>query len=139
MIIIRSVKQNPFNTSGCNLYLRTMKKVLLIFAFATFCSVARSQNNVSIKEVVNHVGKEVTLCDSVHSARSMESLSLLNLGGKFPKEVITVVVFKSDRDKFEKEPVTLFENKRICVTGKVTLYKEKLQIVVNDPKQIKLN
>ncbi|MDQ8003195.1 MAG: hypothetical protein REI64_00270 [Pedobacter sp.] len=116
-----------------------MKKILLTFVLLAFFIAAKSQTNVSIKEVVNHVGKEVTLCDSVYSARSMESLSLLNLGGKFPKEVITVVVFKSDRDKFEKEPVTLFENKRICVIGKVTLYKEKLQIVVNDPKQIKLN
>ncbi|MNK47397.1 hypothetical protein D3C87_662070 [compost metagenome] len=101
--------------------------------------IAKSQNTVSIKDVVNHVGKEVTLCDSVYSARSLESLSLLNLGGKFPKEVITVVVFKADKAKFEKDPVELFENKRICVTGKVTLYKEKLQIVVNDPKQLKTN
>lgn len=116
-----------------------MKKIFITLAFVVFCLVVKSQTNVSIKEVVNHVGKEITLCDSVYSARSLESLSLLNLGGKFPKEVIRVVVFKSDRDKFEKEPVTLFENKRICVTGKVTLYKEKLQIVVNDPKQIKLN
>jgi len=101
--------------------------------------VTKGQTIVSIKEVVNHVGKEVTLCDSVYSARSLESLSLLNLGAAFPKEVITVVVFKADKAKFAKDPVALFENKRICVTGKVTLYKEKLQIVVNDPKQIKAN
>lgn len=101
--------------------------------------MAKSQTTVSVKDVVNHVGKEVTLCDSVYSARSLENLSLLNLGGKFPKEVITVVVFKADKAKFEKDPVALFENKRICVTGKVTLYKEKLQIVVNDPKQLKEN
>lgn len=116
-----------------------MKKILLTLALLALFIAAKSQTNVAIKDIVNHVGKEVTLCDSVYSARSLDNLSLLNLGGKFPKEVITVVVFKADRDKFEKEPVTLFENKRICVTGKVTLYKEKLQIVVNDPKQIKLN
>ncbi len=101
--------------------------------------MAKSQTTVAIKDVVNHVGKEVTLCDSVYSARSLDNLSLLNLGGSFPKEVITIVVFKADRSKFEKDPVNLFENKRICVTGKVTLYKEKLQIVVNDPKQLKTN
>jgi len=87
--------------------------------------------------MVNYVGKEVTLCDSVYSARAMDNISLLNIGGKFPKEVITMVVFKSDRVKFKKEPVELYGNKRICVTGKVTLYKDKL--VVNDPKQVRVN
>lgn len=68
----------------------------------------------------------------------MENTSLLNIGGKFPNEVITMVVFKNDKPKFEREPVNLFEEKRICVTCKVTLYKGKLHIVVNDPKQVKL-
>lgn len=116
-----------------------MKKILLSLTLCSAFFIARSQNTVSIKDVVNHVGKEVTLCDSVYSARSLTNLSLLNLGGSFPKEVITVVVFKEDKAKFAKDPVDLFENKRICVTGTVTLYKEKLQIVVKEPKQLKTN
>lgn len=116
-----------------------MKKLIVALTLIMMVTLAKAQTSVSIKDVVNHVGKEVTLCDSVYSARSLESLSLLNLGGAFPKEVITVVVFKADKTKFAKDPVALFENKRICVTGTVTLYKEKLQIVVNDPKQIKVN
>lgn len=107
-----------------------------------FCGsaiVAKSQVKVSAKEVVNYVGKEVELCDSVYTSRTLENLSLLNLGGAFPKEIITVVVFKADRTKFEKDPVALFNEKKIAVVGTVTLYKEKLQIVVNDPKKIKLN
>lgn len=111
--------------------------ILIIILFIT--STAKSQTTVIAKEAVNYVGKTVTLCDSVYSARAMDNISLLNLGGKFPKEIITMVVFKSDRIKFQKEPVELYNNKRICITGKVTLYKDKLQIVVNDPKQIKLN
>ncbi|MFN0293116.1 hypothetical protein [Pedobacter helvus] len=116
-----------------------MKLFMLNIAFILGIACASAQTKVTIKEVVNYVGKEVTLCDSVYSARALDNLSLLNLGAKFPKEIITLVVFKADRAKFEKEPVELFENKRICVTGMVTLYKEKLQIVVNDPKQLKLN
>jgi len=116
-----------------------MKKLIVTLALGLSFMAAKSQTTVSIKEVVNHVGKEVILCDSVYSARSLDNLSLLNLGGKYPKEVITVVIFKADRSKFEKEPVEMFENKRICVTGKVTLFKDKLQLVVNDPKQIKTN
>lgn len=115
-----------------------MKKYLAILSFVFAFGFANGQTRVTAKEVVNYVGKEVTLCDSVYSARAMDNISLLNIGGRFPKEVITMVVFKSDRAKFKKEPVELYGNKRICVTGKVTLYKNKLQLIVNDPKQVKL-
>ncbi|WAC40911.1 hypothetical protein [Pedobacter sp. SL55] len=116
-----------------------MKKLIAVLMFCGSAIIAKSQVKVSAKEAVNYVGKEVQLCDSVYSSRSLENLSLLNLGGAFPKEVITVVVFKADRAKFEKDPVEMFNEKKICVVGTVTLYKEKLQIVVNDPKKIKLN
>lgn len=116
-----------------------MKLYILSLVFFLCVTQANGQTKVTIKEVVNYVGKDVTLCDSVYSARALDNISLLNIGGKFPKEVLTVVVFKADRSKFEKEPVELYQNKRICVTGKVALYKDKLQIVVNDPKQVKLN
>ena len=111
-----------------------MKAFVLGFGLLLGTVCLKAQTAVTIKEVVNYVGKEVTLCDSVYSARAMENISLLNLGGKFPKEVITLIIFKSNRAKFKKEPVELFGNKRICVTGKVTVYKDKLQIVVNGGK-----
>lgn len=116
-----------------------MKRVFfaVTFVLATFTIKAQTVININDKDVANYVGKEVTVCDSVYSARAMDNLSLMNLGGKFPKEIMTVVVFKADRDKFDEEPVNLFEHKRICVTGKLTMYKDKLQIVVTDPKQVK--
>ncbi|RZJ44845.1 MAG: hypothetical protein EOO19_11580 [Chryseobacterium sp.] len=83
-----------------------MKTCLSILIFILACGFAKSQTKVSAKEVVNYVGKEVTLCNSVYSARAMKNINLFNIGGKFPKEVITMVVFKSDRaKKVTKEPV----------------------------------
>lgn len=116
-----------------------MKKIFFAVAliFAAFTVKAQTVININDKDIASYVGKEVTVCDSVYSARAMDNLSLMNVGGKFPKEVMTIVVFKGDRDKFEEEPVNLFEHKRICVTGKLTMYKDKLQIVVTDPKQVK--
>ncbi len=116
-----------------------MKKVFfaVTFVLAAFTVKAQTVIDINDKDVASYVGKEVTVCDSVYSARAMDNLSLMNVGGKFPKEVMTIVVFKGDRDKFEEEPVKLFEHKRICVTGKLTMYKDKLQIVVTDPKQVK--
>jgi len=129
----------PLFYKGLKSYLCFMKAFVLSLALCLGFYTVNAQTTVTIKEVVNYVGKEVTLCDSVYSARAMDNISLLNLGGKFPKEVITLVIFKSDRAKFKKEPVELYNNKRICVTGKVTLFKDKLQIVVNEPKQLKVD
>ena len=116
-----------------------MKKFLFAVAISAFAFTTKAQTTVNIndKDIASYVGKEVTICDSVYSARAMDNLSLMNIGGKFPKEVMTIVVFKADRDKFEEEPVNLFEHKRVCVTGTLTVYKDKLQIVVTDPKQFK--
>ncbi|WAC39035.1 hypothetical protein [Pedobacter sp. SL55] len=70
-----------------------MKTYLSILILIVGLSQAKGQTKVTAKEVVNYVGKEVTLCDSVYSARAMENISLLNIGGKFPKEIITIAVF----------------------------------------------
>lgn len=113
--------------------------LMLNLAFILGFTCASAQIKVTIKEVVNHVGKEITLCDTVYSTRALDSLSLLNLRGKFPNEMLSVVVFKADRAKFEKEPVDLFKHKSIFVTRTIKIYKEKLRIVVIDPKQIRFN
>ena len=72
-----------------------MKKLLLLLFLAITITFAKAQTTVTIKEVVNYVGKVVTLCDSVYGAKAMGNISLLNLGGKFPKEIITVVILKA--------------------------------------------
>ncbi|WP_199121284.1 hypothetical protein [Pedobacter sp. ASV28] len=113
-----------------------MKKIFLMLAFSMLALMAKSQTTISIKEVANHLGKEVTICDSVYSSRALDNLTLLNIGGKYPKELLTVVVYKADRPKFAKEPAEVYANKRICITGKIQEYKGKLQIVVTEPKQL---
>lgn len=37
--------------------------------FILVCGCAKGQTIVNVNDVVNYVGKEVTLCDSVYSAR----------------------------------------------------------------------
>jgi len=58
-----------------------MKIYLSTLILIISLSQAKSQTKVTAKEVVNYVGKEVTLCYSVYSARAMENVSLLNSSG----------------------------------------------------------
>lgn len=113
-----------------------MKKFsLLIIAVFAFC-VAKSQTMVLAKDAGQYLGKTVTICDSVYSAKALDKLTLINLGAAFPKELITVVINKEDISKFTSEPLSMFLGNNICVTGVVSDFKGKKQIVVTDPKQI---
>ncbi len=57
------------------------------------------------------------------------------MGGKYPNNAFTVVVFKDAAAKFSYKLATL-EGKNICVTGGVKDYKGKPEIVVDNAKQI---
>ncbi len=41
-------------------------------------------------------------------------LTLINLGAEFPKQLLTVVIYKADLEKF-KEPEKLYLNKKVCI------------------------
>jgi len=113
-----------------------MKKLFLLSLLVSVGYLAKSQTLVLAKDAAQYVGKTVTICDSVYSVKALDKLSLINLGGAYPKELITVVINKEDQEKFPSEPSAMFMGNNICVTGVVSDFKGKKQIVVTDPKQI---
>lgn len=113
-----------------------MKKILLVTVLFFICYMAKSQTLILAKDAAQYVGKKVTVCDSVYGAKALEKLTLINIGGAYPKELLTIVVNKEDVAKFPSEPASKFLGNNICVTGIVSEFKGKFQIVVTEPKQI---
>jgi hypothetical protein len=114
-----------------------MKSFFLLF-FLVFAPIAHSQS-VSLDSVGNYIGKTVTICELVQSTfqtKSESKVSYINFGKPYPNHSFTVVIFKKDLENFDYDPVVFFKNKTICVTGEVSVYKDKPQIVVNSPKQL---
>jgi hypothetical protein len=117
--------------------------ILLLITLCTLSFNVKAQETtkeqptkISIKEAPQYLNKLVTICDSVYSTKALEKLTFLNFGGNFPNAPLTLVVFKSDEAKFPQEPATLYNHRRICVTGKLTEYKGKLQLVINGVGQV---
>ena len=115
--------------------------ILLIFAFL-FCasgSVAQ-QEYVNPIDAHKYIGMEKTVCGTVASAtyaiRSRGRPTFLNLDQPYPKQIFTVVIWGSDRNKFKNPPETSFKGKRICVTGIIESYRGKPEIVVRSSDQI---
>lgn len=115
-----------------------MKKLALVILLCTAFTFTKAQTTISIKDVSKHIGETVTICDSVYTTRALPNLTLINLGTEFPKQLLTVVIYKEDLAKFN-EPEKTYLNKKVCINGKLVLYNDKPQIVVNEPKQVVLN
>ena len=115
-------------------------KYLFLIAFISVATIAYSQKTIKLEDVGKHVGDSVKVCGKVYGIRYFEqsknSPTLINIGGAYPNQLLTVVIWGDVRNKFEKTPEELFRDKDVCVTGKIELYKGKEQVLVREKEQI---
>lgn len=97
----------------------------------------------TLADIQEHIGKEVSVEFVVASSRALDSgkFCFLNSQKSFThKENFTVAIDAKAIAKYAEtdidDPAEHFRGKTIRVRGKVTLHREKPQIVVSDPAQI---
>ena len=100
--------------------------------------VATFKNGILAAYAISNVGKNVTICEKVFNVRSTDKITQINIGGKFPNNPLTIVVFAKDYDKFKDSYFENLNNKNVCVKGKIELYKDKAQIIILEPSSITL-
>jgi DNA/RNA endonuclease YhcR with UshA esterase domain len=115
--------------------------VMLALCAARFA--AADEMLTPLAEIRQHVGKAVSVELVVASSRALESgkYCFLNSHKNFThKENFTVTIDAEAIAKFAKanidDPAERFLGKTIRVRGKVSLYRDKPQIIVSDPAQI---
>jgi len=101
---------------------------------------ALAQKKLTAAEAKDHVGETATVCGNVVSTRYAASTkgqpTFLNLDKPYPHQIFTAVIWGSNRSKFGRPEVN-YNEKRICVTGKISLFRGVPEVVVDDPRQIK--
>lgn len=114
-----------------------MKKftsLLIVFVLVSFLQMAFAQQTISPEESAKFIGQQKTVCGTVASAhfaaRSKGQSTFLNLDKPYPNQVFTVLIWGSDRGKFEKPPEALYSGKEICVRGMIQSYQGRPEIVV---------
>ncbi len=110
--------------------------MLLLALLCMAVSSAASQNKIPADAASSHTGEKVTVCDSVYGVKSLDKLTFINIGAAYPDAPLTLVIFAKDLPAFKASPAVLYNNKKICVTGKIELFKGKPQIVVTQPEEI---
>lgn len=103
-------------------------------------SVAGAQSNkITAREAKDHIGEVQTVCGKVASTHfapgSKGQPTFLNLDEPYPKEVFTILIWGSDRPKFGA-PETKYQDANVCVTGKITSYRGKPEVIATEPSQI---
>lgn len=116
-----------------------MKKIFFVFSIV-FTVHLHAQKTIKLEEASSHVGDSVHVCGKVYEVKFFKTAStsytFINLGAPYPRQLLSIVIAKDARAAFEKTPEELFENKSICVDGKIELYKGRPQIEVTDKKQV---
>jgi DNA/RNA endonuclease YhcR with UshA esterase domain len=99
--------------------------------------VASAQNTpiYSPGEAAKHVGETATVkgrVDGFH--QSGKGNMFLNIGGKYPNQAFTAFIPSSSAGQFSN--AQQYEGRTVSVSGKITLYKGKPEIIVTSPAQI---
>jgi hypothetical protein len=102
-------------------------------------SVALTASTLTPSEAGKHIGENATVCGTVvgvHTAiRSKGSPTFVNLDKPYPNQVFTILIWGSDLNRFSPAPSS-WNNKSVCATGEISLYRNVPEIVAHDANQI---
>jgi hypothetical protein len=118
-----------------------MKRKQIIFClFLSFFSVkAFSQTSITAADAAKHLNEKVMVCDKVFGGKFLSdaNITLIDVGGSHPNQLLTLVIKGDDRKKFTTPPEEAFKDKKVCITGQIVDFKGKPEIVITGPEQIK--
>jgi hypothetical protein len=118
--------------------MKTIKVSIFLF-ISFFYLKANGQTTIAAKDAAQHLNENVIVCDEIYGGVYLNEadITLLNVGGSHPNEVLTLVIKGDDRKKFKTPPEEAFKEKKVCITGQIVDYKGKPEIIITDPAQIK--
>src|SRR5437660_2176513 len=97
--------------------------------------VTAQSSNYTPQEAAKHVGETATITgavDGVH--QSSKGNIFLNMGGKYPNQAFTAWIPSASAGQFSNPQQ--YEGKTVAVSGKITLYRGKPEIIVTSPSQV---
>ncbi len=120
---------------------RLQSFVVLAFCLLAIPSLQAQTKKITAAEAKDHIGDRATVCGKVvstHYAKSSKGEpTFLNLDEPYPKEIFTILIWGSDREKFGT-PESEYKDLQICVTGKITSYRSRPEIVASERGQIEI-
>jgi DNA/RNA endonuclease YhcR with UshA esterase domain len=115
-----------------------MKPKLLLALLALTCAalaIAQAPPTYTAVEAARHVGETATVTDRVDGVhQSGKGNIFLNMSGKYPNQAFTAFIPSANAAQFSQPQQ--YEGRTVAVSGKITLYRGKPEIIVTSPSQI---
>jgi len=94
---------------------------------------------INVNDAASSIGQTVKVCSMVYGTKELKSgMTFINLGAAYPNSPLTLVIYGDDISNFKQNPSVYYDGKKICITGKVSDYKGKPQIVIHREDQIQV-
>jgi len=118
-----------------------MKNLLYTVIGVGLSVSAYGQALISAKDAGAHINEKVVINDKIFGGKhfTTSGITLLDVGGTHPKELLTLLIKADDRKKFTTAPEVAFKDKMVTIVGTVIDYKGKPEIIITDTTQIKVN
>jgi DNA/RNA endonuclease YhcR with UshA esterase domain len=115
-----------------------MRALILGLMLILAAAPAPAQTVVAPADAPKHLGETVTIEGTVGEVHidARSGVTFINMGGRFPNQACTGVIFKDDASKFPG--VDGLTGKVIDITGRVKDYKGRCEIILNDAGQLKV-
>jgi len=116
---------------------KVMKTKTLLTLFSVICagSIIAQTPSYTATEAAKHVGETAMVADRVDGVhQSGKGNIFLNMGGKYPNQAFTAFIPAASAGQFPQPQQ--YEGRTVAVSGKITLYHGKPEIVVNSSSQI---
>jgi len=99
-----------------------------------------AQTIIAAKDAGKHVGETVSITSTVLGGRLLapSNTIVLDLVDNNLRQELILVIPASDKGKFKGEPQIDYKGRQVTVTGKIVLDKGKPEIIVKEPKQLKM-
>ena len=98
-------------------------------------AIAQTPASYTGAEAAKHLNETATIKDRVDGFHQSANGNMsLNMGGKYPNQAFTA--FIPSKNAAELSDAQRYDGQIISVTGKISLYKGKPEIIVTSPSQI---
>ena len=116
-------------------------KHILVLIMSSFTLTSFTQQKISLNDVKNHINDSVEITSKVseisYLPNAKNSPTIIYVGGKSPKQLLSVVIFGDIRNKLGYNPQEeKYLQGVVIARGKLELVNRKPQIVIKDPKQL---
>ena len=114
-----------------------MRALVFALVLVLAAASAQAQTVIAAADAPKHVGETVTVEGTVSAVHteSRSGVTFIDMGGRYPDQDFTGVIFKDDAGKFPN--VESLAGKVVDITGQLHDYKGRPETVLNDPAQLK--